>query len=383
MGINKELEEFRLEVRQWIRENKPEVVGDFGTQSYYRWGKMLYEKGWAVPNWPEEYGGPGFSPQQLVAFQQEMMAADAPALRSTGVNMIGPLIMKLGTNWQKEYYLPKIPSLEHFWAQGFSEPDTGSDLASLTTEAILEGDEFVINGQKIWTSYAQYCNMMFLLVRTKTGEKKQDGITFLLLDMDQPGVELHPIKLIIGKSEFCETFLNNARTPKRNLLGEIDQGWKVAKALLANERVGILDRPNLVGINLERIKEYAKKVVINGKRLFDDPILRRRLTKLEMDQACTRFTNNRIIAALSQGLAPGPEAAFAKLYSTELGKRINDTMMGVMGPDSQVFIDEKSAEDEMEISRIFLFAYAATIAAGSSEILRNIISKRILGLPSV
>ncbi|MDY7038972.1 MAG: acyl-CoA dehydrogenase family protein [Thermodesulfobacteriota bacterium] len=381
MGTNAALENFRLEVRQWIQENKTEVVGEFGTESFRRWGEKLYKKGWAVPHWPVEYGGPGFSSQELVIFQEEMMAADAPGLRSTGINMVGPLIMRYGTDWQKEYYLPKIPTQEHLWCQGFSEPDTGSDLASLSTEAVLNGDEFVINGKKIWTSYANKCNMMFLLVRTKTCKKKQDGITFLLMEMDQPGVEVQPIKLIIGESEFCESFFTNARTHKRNVIGEIDQGWKMAKALLGNERVGILDRPNLVGINLNRLRAHAEKVIIGGKKLSDDPIFRRRLTEFEMDQACARFTNNRIRESISKGIAPGPEAAFMKLYSTELGKKINDTMMGVMGPESQVFIDENNSGDELEVSRIFLFAYASTIAAGSSEILRNIISKRILGLP--
>ncbi|HUJ75365.1 MAG TPA: acyl-CoA dehydrogenase family protein, partial [bacterium] len=293
---------------------------------------------------------------------------------------VGPLILQFGTAEQKQRHLPPIAKHEIIWCQGYSEPNSGSDLASLKTSAVLEGDHFTVNGQKIWTSRAQQAQWIFVLVRTDTTVQQQRGISFLLVDMGTPGVSIRPIRQIDGQAEFFETFFDNVKVPKENLVGKMNEGWTMAKALLGHERVSTganVDMARLLG----RVRKLAGKYERDGHPILKDREFRNRLAQLEMDADCLRYTRYRMQTAVMQGKAPGPESSIFKLYQSELVQRSYALGMEVLGPDSASWYDEHLDADAYEFPMYDNIFRAMSIFSGSNEIQRNIISKRVLSLP--
>jgi alkylation response protein AidB-like acyl-CoA dehydrogenase len=395
-----ELDAFRAEAREWLREHCPpalvgrndgELEGVWGgrrwpwTPDQRRWLEAMAERGWTSPTWPREYGGGGLSPEQAKVLAQEMRALRAPAaVMGFGLTMIGPTLLAFGNEEQKREHLPKICRGEIRWCQGYSEPGAGSDLASLQTRAERDGDFFVVTGQKVWTSYADEADWIFALVRTNPNAgKKQDGITFLLIDMATPGVSASPIKLISGASPFCETHFDRVRVPVRNVVGKIDGGWTVAKALLGFERSMIADafggggrpgtRPGLPDLARRHLGERDGRIA--------DAVARSRIAQLEMDTRAFALTVQRTRDAARAGQRPGPETSLFKVYGTELNKRRHELMVEVLGPQALGWEGPGFEEDELETTRDWLRSRGNSIEGGTSEIQLNIIAKRVLGLP--
>ncbi|MCZ6502404.1 MAG: acyl-CoA dehydrogenase family protein [Gammaproteobacteria bacterium] len=389
------LEEFRAETRTWLETNCPPGARGPGEISNGSskieikdpdtrlWLQRMVEKGWTVPNWPKEYGGGGLSTAEYVVLLEEMGAIRArPALSSFGTSMFGPTLLEYGTEEQKQRHLPRIARAEVEWCQGYSEPGSGSDLASLQTHAELDGDHYVINGSKIWTSGAHNADWMFILVRTNRDVPKQEGISFMLLPMDQPGVTVKPIALISGVSTFNETFFDNALAARDDLVGELNKGWTVGKRLLQHERSGM---ESLIsggtsstdsGI-LDVAREFLGEV--DGKLL--DPVARDEVISYQMGEAALHLTQRRVVEESQNGATPGPATSIFKVVSTELQQDYYDLKTRLRG--SRGFgVDEKEFSDgELEIVKQFFFSRAASIYSGSNEIQRNIIAKRVLGLP--
>jgi alkylation response protein AidB-like acyl-CoA dehydrogenase len=389
-----ELAEFRSDVRGWLAENCPEGAkgpGQIANGSskielepdVALWLERCAEKGFTAPTWPTEFGGGGLSAAQAKIFYEEMgnVGARMP-LGGMGMTMIGPTLLEYGTQAQKERHMPKIIRGEIQWCQGYSEPNAGSDLAALNSRAEDKGDRFVINGQKVWTSGAATADWMFALVRTDPDAPKHEGISFVLLTMDQPGVTVKPIRLISGSSPFCETFFDDAVADKDNLVGELNKGWTVGKRLLQFERSGIGGltggaRPAQAGTGLV---EIAKTYVGEREGKIDDPAIREKVTKLNMNRAAFRLTALRANAENKSG-TPGAATSIFKLFGAALqqdGAELKRELMGFKGLG--VGGNEFS---EMEITSVeeWLHTKATTIYGGSNEIQANIISKRVLGLP--
>jgi len=389
------LEEFRAETRTWLETNCPPGARGPGEISNGSskieikdpdtrlWLQRMVEKGWTVPNWPKEYGGGGLSTAEYVVLLEEMGAIRArPALSSFGTSMFGPTLLEYGTEEQKQRHLPRIARAEVEWCQGYSEPGSGSDLASLQTHAELDGDHYVINGSKIWTSGAHNADWMFILVRTNRDVPKQEGISFMLLPMDQPGVTVKPIALISGVSTFNETFFDNALAARDDLVGELNKGWTVGKRLLQHERSGMASlisggtSSTDSGI-LDVAREFLGEV--DGKLL--DPVARDEVISYQMGEAALHLTQRRVVEESQNGATPGPATSIFKVVSTELQQDYYDLKTRLRG--SRGFgVDEKEFSDgELEIVKQFFFSRAASIYSGSNEIQRNIIAKRVLGLP--
>jgi len=389
------LEEFRAETRTWLKTNCPPGARGPGEISNGSskieikdpdtrlWLQRMVEKGWTVPNWPKEYGGGGLSTAEYVVLLEEMGAIRArPALSSFGTSMFGPTLLEYGTEEQKQRHLPRIARAEVEWCQGYSEPGSGSDLASLQTHAELDGDHYVINGSKIWTSGAHNADWMFILVRTNRDVPKQEGISFMLLPMDQPGVTVKPIALISGVSTFNETFFDNALAARDDLVGELNKGWTVGKRLLQHERSGMASlisggtSSTDSGI-LDVAREFLGEV--DGKLL--DPVARDEVISYQMGEAALHLTQRRVVEESQNGATPGPATSIFKVVSTELQQDYYDLKTRLRG--SRGFgVDEKEFSDgELEIVKQFFFSRAASIYSGSNEIQRNIIAKRVLGLP--
>lgn len=388
---------FRDEVRGFLRENLPDTVRDVvrRTPSYLSkdamvsWQKALHEKGWIAPGWPQEYGGTGWTAMQKFIYGEEYQAADCPKISSFGITMVGPVIYTFGTDAQKQRYLPKILSSDEFWCQGYSEPGAGSDLASLQTRAIRDGDEYVVNGQKIWTSQAHRADMIFCLVRTDPDVKKQEGITFLLIDMKTPGITVKPIISIDGMHYLNEVFFDDVRVPVENRIGEENKGWTYAKFLLGHERTGI------AGVSkskrkVEKVKEIAAVEKSEGGVLLDEPEFRARLATVEVDLMALEVTNLRMMAAMSAGRPPGAESSTLKIRGTQIEQELNELLVEAMayyalpyGP-GQVRPDTNEApigpDSSVGIMSERLLRRAASIYGGSNEIQKNIIAKAILGL---
>jgi alkylation response protein AidB-like acyl-CoA dehydrogenase len=397
--MSDDLERFRAEAREWLLANAPKSMftparseEDLcwgGKKSKYapdvkRWLEVMGERGWTAPTWPREYGGGGLSQAQAKVLQEEMRGLGLrPALAGMGLTMIGPLILHEGTEEQKREYLPRIVRGEVRWCQGYSEPGSGSDLASLQTRAVPDGDDFVINGQKIWTSYADRADWMFLLVRTDPKAPKHAGISFLLMDMESPGVSAKPIRLISGYSPFCETFLNDVRVPRRNVVGPVNGGWSIAKKLLGFERTMIadvfLERDDATG--RDRLLDLARAHVGPDSGPIGDPLLRDRIAQVKLDQACLDLTLQRTKDSAKAGQAPGPESSIFKYYGTELNKRRNELFLSILGPQALGWEGEGFADREVKLTREWLRSRANSIEGGTTEIQLNIIAKRVLGLP--
>jgi alkylation response protein AidB-like acyl-CoA dehydrogenase len=354
---------------------------------YVRWHRILARQGWVAPGWPREYGGPGWTPVQRHIFEEECARAGTPPVLPFGVNMVAPVIMAFGSEEQKAYYLPRILSCEDWWCQGYSEPGAGSDLASLKTTAVRDGDHYIVNGQKTWTTLAQHADMIFCLVRTDPTVRKQEGISFLLIDMHAPGVTVRPIIMLDEDHEVNEVFFDNVRVPVANLVGQENRGWTYAKYLLGHERTGIA----AVGRSkreLARLKALARREQKNGEPLLRDPLFAAKVADLEIELMALEMTVLRVLAQADK--APGPEASVLKVRGTEIQQRLSELMVEAAGPLALPF-DPAYLEGEREHSVIdddfaapllpHYFNFRKTsIYGGSNEIQRNIISQMILGL---
>jgi len=398
MDLNYTAEEsaFRDEVRAFLRENLPGslrskvLAGIHHTrEEQVAWQKTLYKKGWFAPQWPVEYGGTGWTPVQRYIWEEEYDDAGAPRIVPFGPLMVAPVIMAFGNDWQKRRFLPKILSSEEIWCQGYSEPGSGSDLASLKTRAEPKGDHYLVNGQKTWTTLAHWADWIFCLVRTASDVKQQEGISFLLIDMKTPGVTVRPIHIADGAHEINEVWFEEVKVPAENLIGQENKGWTYAKFLLGYERSSIA----AVGRSkreLKLIKEIAAREHNNGGALIDDPRFRDKIAQLEIDIMALEVTSLRVLSAESRGKAPGPEVSFLKIKGTEIQQALTELQMEAVGPNALPFFpDFLNGVPGAEIvgpeyappqaPRYFNYR-KVTVYGGSNEIQRNIISQHILGL---
>jgi acyl-CoA dehydrogenase len=385
-----DLEDFRKEVRDWLAENCPEEMRTpmdskdicwggrnwkFSSDAQKIWLERMVEKGWTVPEWPKAYGGAGLSKAQAKILRKEMKRIKArPPLLSFGIWMLGPALLKYGSDEQRQEHLPKIARGKIRWAQGYSEPDAGSDLASLKTKCEDRGDHYAVTGQKVWTSYADQADWIFVLVRTDFSAKKHEGISFILVDMDQPGVTTRPIKLISGNSPFCETFFDEARAEKHNLIGEINKGWTIAKYLLTHEREMI---GGMGGDVMRPIGDIAVQQIGKGEDgRLRDPVLRTDIARMEIDGIAFMATMDRVTQEAKAGGGVGANASMLKYYGTELNKRRLELMIDSAGSPGLVW------GGEGDVASQWLRTKANSIEGGTSEVQLNIIAKRILDLPS-
>ena len=391
---------FRDEVRDFLNEKFTDKLktGAARTPGVFvepdlalEWHQALNDKGWVAYTWPKEYGGTNWTPSQRYLFEKELSAAGAFIPSPISMRLIGPVICEYGTPEQKERFLPRIRSAEDFWCQGYSEPSSGSDLASLSTKAVSDGKKYTINGSKIWTTHAQFANWMFCLVRTETAARKQEGITFLLIPMDQPGVEVSPILSMSGDHEVNQVFFDNAETGVENRIGEEGQGWEIAKFLLTNERGGSCFGPKALA-HVKQLQEIAQTVPsgINGAMSGDTDIMTR-LAELQLSAEALEFTELRILASISQGRDPGPESSLTKLISSNLRQDIQAVeselyaYCGLQLPYARPLYGNEAPEPvgthaaQNALAR-FLNGRAMTIYGGSNEVQKNIIAKRVLGL---
>ncbi len=369
-----------VSIRQWIEENFPQ---EFRFPPYRlnhslteEWYCKLYEKGWAAPGWPIEHGGMGLSAYEQVLMQEEFDRVGMDISTNFGIVMLGPLLLHYGTEEQKRTYLPKSLSGEIRWCQGYSEPGAGSDLAGLRTTAELEGDYFIVNGQKAWTSFAYEANMIFLLVRTDKTVKKQKGISFLLADMKSPGITVRRVANLTGNADFCEVFFDNVKVPKENLVGKINEGWTMAKSLLGSERISI-GSPHVARYPLSLVREYAQ---LTG--LFADPLFRAKFVELKLDIEDESAAFVRLVNALRRGRDLGAAPSLLKIWVTEAFQRVTDLILEACAEAATV--DETVSLGEgtrMHPANLFFLSRPATIYGGSNEIQRNIVAKAILGLP--
>jgi alkylation response protein AidB-like acyl-CoA dehydrogenase len=352
------------------------------------WQRKLVARGWGAPTWPTEYGGPGWSVTQRYLFDEILGEEGAPTPPVFGMGMLAPVIMRFGTPTQKAHYLPRILNVEDWWCQGFSEPNAGSDLASLKTRAVLDGDEWVINGQKIWTTLAHQADWMFCLVRTSHEEKKQEGISLLLVPMNTPGITVKPIITIDGEHEVNEVFLDDVRVPAENIIGEPGRGWTYAKYLLSQERTGIA-RVSQSTREIGRLKELAKSRVVGSGTLYDHPLFRARIVRLEIALKALDITASRMISALSTGSARGHEASLLKIKGSELQQDISEALMDAAGDSAWRGLDHH-AEVEFatamnwgahpeHLASAYFNQRKVTIYGGSNEIQRNILAKTMIG----
>ena len=401
-----EIEAFRQQVREFLEKEAPQSLRGLNDPKYAYWGgrkpelphpdaqrycELAAERGLTAITWPKEYGGGGLTPAHERAFQQELGKLGFPApLTGFGLTMIGPTLLQFGNDAQKAEHLPQIVRGKIRWCQGYSEPNAGSDLASLATSAVLDGDDYVLNGQKIWTSYGEKSDWMFVLVRTDPAAKKQQGITFLLIDMQNPGVEVRPILLISGASPFCETFFTDARAKAKDVVGGLNNGWTVAKALLGHERTMIAnvfgasggarnssDKKNVIA---DIAREYVGEVA-DGSHKLADPILRDAITQITMDTRCFIATVARNADNIKAGHRPGPESSLFKVYGTELNQRREEVLLKIRGPQALGWEGAGYTKEELDKTREWLRSRGNTIEGGTSEVQLNIIAKRVLELP--
>ena len=388
---------FREEVREFFRTALPERIRDKLVMGHHsskdelvEWTRILNAKGWAVPHWPVEWGGTGWDPVRQYIFQDEMQQAPAPSPLPFGVSMVGPVIIAFGSEAQKRRFLPRIANLDDWWCQGFSEPGSGSDLASLKTTAKRDGDAYVVTGQKTWTTLGQYADWIFVLARTDMAAKKQEGISFLLIDMKTPGITVRPIRTIDGGEEVNEVFLDDVRVPAENLVGQENKGWDYAKFLLGNERVGIA-RVGVSKERLRRIKELARLERIGEVPLIETTRFREKLAAVEIELKALEMTQLRVVAAerhREKG-KPDPASSILKIKGSEIQQATTELLMEVVGPYALPYQDEPGhGANEPPIGPDWAGSVAPTyfnwrkisIYGGSNEIQRNIIAKAILGL---
>jgi len=390
-NYSEEAEAFRHELRAWLEKNAPHNAtlpldgitegGEDDWNGRIGWYRKLASSGWTCVDWPVEYGGRGLSLLQTVVYHEELLRFNAPLpFIGSGPGLIGPTLMHWGTEEQKKRFIPKIITGEEVWCQGYSEPNAGSDLASLQTRAVEEGDYFVIQGQKIWTSNAQHSDWAFVLCRTDPEAPKHRGISYILVDMKTPGITVRPLVQMTGARGFNEVFFDEVRVPKKNLVGEKNQGWQVAITTLMFERnVSAGGRPVIAMVN--ELAKLAQQLKRNGKSAWDDPAVRQKIAEFKCEAEALRYTNLRQLTRRLKGLAPGPEGSIMKLCGTELNLRMQLFAMELLGPYSQLAYQSPMAIDEGRWSYRMLGARAGTIAAGTNQIQHNIIGERVLGLP--
>jgi alkylation response protein AidB-like acyl-CoA dehydrogenase len=388
---------FRAEVRAWLEENYPKDVAarqaageDLRKEDVMQWHHILAKKGWAVPSWPQEWGGTGWTPTQKYIWGQELARIDAQPLPAFGVNMVAPVIYTFGSQAQKDRFLPATRDGEIWWCQGYSEPGAGSDLAGLKTRAVREGDFYIVNGQKTWTTYAQFADWGFFLVRTDPDAKKQAGISFLLIDMKTPGITVRPIITMDGAHEVNEVFLDNVKVPVENRVFEENKGWTAAKFLLAHERSGI------AGVarsrrGIDKIRSIAStEFADDGGKLIDDSNFRRKVAELEIDLTALEYTELRTLAAESAGKGPGPESSILKIKGTEIQQRVTELALEAVGhygaPYFRGFPEDGDNAHPIgpdyahHAAPRYFNVRKTSIYGGSNEIQRNIIAKMVLGL---
>jgi hypothetical protein len=388
LSFSPEEEAFRAEVRAFIADSKPKLPKNLGApeeatrsrDDYMAWHKLLYAKGWVAPHWPKEYGGAGWSVAQRYIFNQECAAADTPLLVVFGLNMVGPVIYTFGNQAQKRRFLPRILSGEDWWCQGYSEPGAGSDLSSLKLRAVRDGDRYIVNGQKTWTTLAQYADWIFCLVRTDPAAKPQEGIGFLLIDMKSPGITVKPIIVLDGAREVNEVFFDDVQVPAENLIGEENKGWTYAKFLLVNERASLANAARSKAA-LAKLKEMAR-----GAALLEDDAFARKIAEVEIALAALEFTELRILAKEAKGESAGPESSILKIRGTEILQRVSELALEAAG--TYAFVDARALGDNEFIgpddargaAGHYFNLRKTSIYGGSNEIQRNIIAKAILGL---
>jgi alkylation response protein AidB-like acyl-CoA dehydrogenase len=383
---------FRDEVRAWFAENVPrdwvkrrdEEESMLGRFEYLRaWQRKLYDAGWAGISWPKDFGGRGAPVMEQVIFIEEMARAEAPPMANViALGLIGPTIIAFGTPEHKKRYLAKMLSAEEIWCQGFSEPNAGSDLASLSTTGVLDGDHFVVNGQKCWTSYAWAADWCELVVRTDPAAPKHKGLTALLVDMHSPGVEVRGLKQMSGESEFGEIFFRDVRVPIANVVGKVNEGWGVAMGTLMHER-GTFGAALQVNYrrNFNRLVEIAKHIDRNGKPASEDPVIRQKLAQCYAEIEVMRLNQLRAFSRINETGVPGPEGSIQKIFWSELNQRFQQVAMEILGPYGQLAHGSPDAFDEGQWAYGYLRSRGNTIEAGTSEIQRNIIGHFVLGLP--
>lgn len=373
--------QFRVALRAWLQRHLDEFRAlpknpTAAMQVSRDWQRKLYDAGYVGLAWPVECGGRAAPPTQQVIFGEECARAGAPPLINTiGLNILGPALIQHGSPEQKQRFLPRILRAEDLWCQGFSEPGAGSDLAALRTRAEIDGDHLVVTGQKVWTSLGPVADWCFLLVRTSSDGPPQQGITYVLMDMRSPGVQVVPIRQITGKTHFSELFLESVRIPLENVVGRIGDGWSVAKSTLAAERSGLAGVVELER-NLARLAKMAGRA---GRR--GDPIARQRLAQLHIEKEVLKYTGYRVLTVQMRGVRPGPESSFGKLAASEFRMKIMETAMELLGPHAVVGRKDPHAPDRGRWPGLYLDARAYTIGGGTSEVMRNIIAEKTLGLP--
>jgi alkylation response protein AidB-like acyl-CoA dehydrogenase len=377
---------FRDEVRQFLATSLPPDIRDRmrrADESHVRedilaWQRLLHARGWGAPAWPEAFGGTGWSKTQQYIFENECSLADAPMQLAFGVKMVAPVLMRYGSAEQQARFLPGIIEGTDWWCQGYSEPGSGSDLASLKMKAERDGDEYVLNGQKVWNTLGQFADWIFCLVRTDATVKPQKGISFILVDMKSPGITVRPTRLLDGSFEVNEIWFDNVRVPAGNLIGEENLGWTYAKFLLGHERT------NIAGIGaskrgLQRLREVASRQTRHGRNRLHDPVFATRVAQVEMELRALEITNLRVIFAEARNHAPGPEASMLKIRGTEILQRISELHVDLLGA-SALGLDADGDDEALQATRAYLNLRKLSIFGGSNEIQRNIIAHMILGL---
>jgi len=368
------------ELQGRVASDEPDVY----RQAVIEWQKRLHAKGWIVPNWPVEHGGTGWDATKQFIFDTERGAAGVRDVVPFGLKMVGPVIYTFGTDEQKKRFLPAILASDEWWCQGYSETGSGSDLASLKTKAVRDGDDYIVNGAKIWTTYAQFADWIFCLVRTNSDGKKQEGISFLLIDMASPGIKVNPIVSIDNHHSLNEVEFNDVRVPVANLIGEQDKGWTYAKALLAHERTaiaGVADSKR----GLAQIRELAAKEVNGGKTLLSDPLFQKRMSDVEIDLMALEYTELRVLASVASGGAPGAESSLLKIKGTEVQQAVQELRMEVAAYYQGLMPGDLSAQQVghdfgSQARQAYMYGRASTIYGGSNEVQKNIIAKAVLGL---
>ena len=396
LRFTSEEESFRNEVRAFLAAKLPARIAQkvrtgkrLTKQDHEEWHAILYERGWLGNHWPVEHGGPDWTVAQRYIFDVEAALAHAPTVIAFGVSMLGPVLIKYGSEAQKARWLPRILDGSDWWCQGFSEPGAGSDLASLKMSAVRHGEHFLVNGQKTWTTLGQYANMIFCLVRTSTEGKKQEGISFLLIDLNSPGIELRPIVLLDGEPEVNEVFFTDVEVPVENLVGDENQGWTYAKYLLTYERTNIAGVGSSMAA-LGHLRDIAKTQRKGGRPLAEDPLFAARLARIEIDLENMKTTNLRVVAAAGHGAAPIAESSMLKIRGTEIRQKIASLARQALGPYAQPFVTEVLDEGfngepvgpdhAAPVAAEYFNLRKLSIFGGSNEVQREIITKAILEL---
>jgi len=398
LRFTKEEIDFRDEVRTFCRENLPKEIRTkqmkgqrLSKEDIVTWQRILNKKGWVAPLWPVEYGGTGWDAARFFIFKEECYRSWAPDTLSMNINLVGPVICAFGTDKQKEFFLPKVRNLDIWFCQGFSEPSAGSDLAGLKTRAVREGDYYIVNGQKLWTSGAHRSDWMFALVRTDPNAKKQRGITYILIDMKTPGIEVRPVITLDGNRHVNEVFFDNVKVPVENLIGQENKGWDYAKFLLGNERIGIA-RTGLSKARIELAKAYAQTVMQDGRPLSEDERFREEMALMEVELKALEITNMWVVANIKKKADTGqdPRTSVLKLKGSELQHSTTEMLMKIAGPQAMArqveYLESQIPEPvvgepwQATSALNYYITRAATIYGGSSEVQRNVVAKGVLGL---